>query len=98
MKALILAGGLPQIELIKQLKARGITTVLADGNANAPAVPYADIVYQIAIFDTEAVKEVAVKEQVDFLTGIGCDMFQGFFFARPMEIEKFEELYLKNKK
>ena len=29
MKALILAGGLPQIELIKQLKARGITTVLA---------------------------------------------------------------------
>ena len=32
MKALVLAGGLPQIELIEQLKARGITTVLADGN------------------------------------------------------------------
>lgn len=41
---------------------------------------------------------VETQEQVDFLTGIGCDMFQGFFFARPMEIEKFEELYLKNKK
>ncbi len=73
MKALILAGGLPQIELIEQLKARGIETVLADGNANASAVPYADKVYQIAIFDTEAVKEVAVKEQVDFLITVCAD-------------------------
>ncbi len=40
---------------------------------------------------------VETQEQVDFLTGIGCDMFQGFFFARPMEIEKFEETYLKTK-
>ena len=31
MKALVLAGGLPQIELLKQLRARGIQTVLADG-------------------------------------------------------------------
>ncbi|MBQ7918369.1 MAG: EAL domain-containing protein [Lachnospiraceae bacterium] len=40
---------------------------------------------------------VETQEQVDFLTGIGCDMFQGFFFARPMEIERFEEIYLKDK-
>lgn len=40
---------------------------------------------------------VETQEQVDFLTSIGCDMFQGFFFARPMEIEKFEETYLKTK-
>ncbi|MBQ8821883.1 MAG: EAL domain-containing protein [Lachnospiraceae bacterium] len=40
---------------------------------------------------------VETQEQVDFLTSIGCDMFQGFFFARPMEIEKFEEIYLKDK-
>ena len=37
MKALVLAGGLPQIELIKQLKERGIETVLCDGNENALA-------------------------------------------------------------
>ena len=67
MKALVLAGGLAQIELIKQLKERGITTILADGNANALARPYADIFYQIALFDVEAVKEVAVKESVDFV-------------------------------
>ena len=67
MKALVLAGGLAQIELIKQLKERGITTVLIDGNANALAKPYADKFYQMAIFDIEAVKDLAVEEKVDFL-------------------------------
>ena len=68
-----MAGGLPQIELIKQLKERGITTVLADGNPNAIARPYADIFYQLAIFDVEAVKEVALREQVDFLITVCAD-------------------------
>ena len=67
MKALVVAGGLAQIELIKQLKERGITTVLIDGNANALAKPYADKFYQMAIFDIEAVKDLAVEEKVDFL-------------------------------
>lgn len=31
------------------------------------------------------------KEQVDFLAGQGCDMIQGFYFARPMPIEEFEK-------
>ena len=73
MKAFVLAGGLAQIELLQQLKARGITTVLADGNANALARPYADIFYQLPIFDVEAVKEVALKEQVDFLITVCAD-------------------------
>lgn len=73
MKALVLAGGLPQIELIKQLKQRDITVVLADGNANPLAKPYTDIFYQIQIFDVDAVKEVALKEQVDFLITVCAD-------------------------
>lgn len=73
MKALVLAGGFAQIELLKQLKERGITTVLADGNANALARPYADIFYQLAIFDIEAVKEVALREEVDFLITVCAD-------------------------
>lgn len=67
MKALVVAGGLAQIELINQLKERGITTVLIDGNPNALARPYADKFYQMAIFDIEAVKNLAVEEKVDFL-------------------------------
>lgn len=73
MKALILAGGLPQIVLIQQLKERGIETVLADGNPNALARPYADKFYQLAIFDVEAVKDVAVQERVDFLITVCAD-------------------------
>ncbi|MBR6792822.1 MAG: ATP-grasp domain-containing protein [Clostridia bacterium] len=73
MKALVIAGGLPQIELLKQLKSRGIETVLADGNDKAIARPYADHFYQIQIFDIEAVKELAVKEKVDFLITVCAD-------------------------
>lgn len=73
MKALVLAGGLAQIELLQQLKNRGITTVLADGNPNALARPYADRFYAIQIFDIEAVKELALKEEVDFLITVCAD-------------------------
>lgn len=73
MKALVLAGGLAQIELLRQLKDRGITTVLADGNPNALARPYADIFHAIQIFDIEAVKALALREQVDFLITVCAD-------------------------
>lgn len=73
MKAFVIAGGVPQIELIKQLKSRGITTVLADGSLNAVARPYADIFYHVNIFDIHAVKEIAEKEKVDFLLTVCAD-------------------------
>ena len=73
MKALVLAGGIPQIELIRQLKERGITTLLADGNPNAVARPYADAFAQINIFDIPAVSALAVKEKVDFVITVCAD-------------------------
>ena len=33
---------------------------------------------------------IELREQVDFLAGLGCDMIQGYYFARPMPIEEFE--------
>ena len=45
--------------------------------------------------DMEVITEgVETKEQVDFLTDFGCDVFQGYFFAKPMPINEFEEKYL----
>ena len=73
MKALVVAGGVPQVELIRQLKDRGIVTVLADGSPNAVARPYADVFYQVNIFDIPAVTEIARKEQVDFVITVCAD-------------------------
>lgn len=67
MKGLVLAGGFPQIALIQELQSRGITVVLADYFENPVAKPYADIYYQASTLDVQAITDIAVKEQVDFL-------------------------------
>ena len=36
---------------------------------------------------------VETQEQLDFLIGMGCTMFQGFYFDKPMPVEEFEEKY-----
>lgn len=36
---------------------------------------------------------VETAEQVDYLTEAGCDMFQGYYFAKPMPVTDFEEKY-----
>lgn len=73
MKALVLCGGIPQIALIKELKSRGITTVLADMNEKVGAREYADIFYPVSTFDIPALTEVAKKEKVDFLITVCAD-------------------------
>lgn len=67
MKALVLAGGFPQIALIEELKSRGITVLLADYYANPVAKPYADAFFQVSTLDVPAITELARKEGVDFL-------------------------------
>lgn len=67
MKALVLAGGFPQIALIEELKNRDITTILADWNSEPVAKKYADKFYQASTLDVDAITEIAKKENVDFL-------------------------------
>lgn len=73
MKALVLAGGFPQIALIKELKARGVFTVLADWNSEPVAKKYADIFYQASTLDEAKIEEIAVSEKVDFLITVCTD-------------------------
>lgn len=35
------------------------------------------------------------REQVDFLINEGCDIFQGYYFDKPMDISDFETKYFK---
>ena len=67
MKALVLAGGFPQIALIKELQRRNIYTILADYNEEPVAKVYADKYYQASTLDIPAITDIAVKEKVDFL-------------------------------
>lgn len=39
------------------------------------------------------VEGVETPEQLDILTSIGCDAFQGFYFAKPMTVQELEEKY-----
>ncbi len=36
---------------------------------------------------------VETKEQLDYLVEIGCKMFQGFYFDKPMPVDSFEDKY-----
>ena len=33
---------------------------------------------------------VETKEQADFLTSIGCDVVQGYYYAKPMSLSEYE--------
>ena len=73
MKALVVAGGMPQITLIEELKSRGVETVLVDGAPNPLARPHADKFFQINVFDIEGVKKIAREENVDFAITVCAD-------------------------
>lgn len=72
-KAIVLCGGIPQMSLVQELKSQGVYTILADQNPKAPAVPYADKYCNVSTMDVEALKELAIKEEVDFLITVCAD-------------------------
>lgn len=72
-KALVLAGGDPQIELIRNLKARGYEVILADYLENPPARPHADRFYRISTLDVPAIRMLAHDLGVDFLITVCTD-------------------------
>ena len=57
----------------------------------------ADIVQMVvAMADKLGIAEgVETKEQADFLGRIGCDIIQGYYYAKPMSMEEFEQLLNK---
>ena len=37
---------------------------------------------------------VETAEQVAYLSDMGCEVFQGYYFAKPMDVASFEEMYM----
>ena len=73
MRGLVLCGGVSQRNLIEEMKRRGIETIVADRNENAPAVKYADKFYPVSTMDIDGIRRVAVDEQVDFVISVCAD-------------------------
>ncbi|MDI9461658.1 MAG: ATP-grasp domain-containing protein [Saccharofermentanales bacterium] len=73
MKALVLTGGMPQAHLVRELKRRGISSLLADRNKNAPAVEFADKFFPISALDVSSIRHLAITEQVDFVISVCAD-------------------------
>lgn len=73
MKALVLCGGVPQIAAIKDLKSRGIKTLLADMNENVAAREYSDEFYKVSVLDVDGVRNLASEQKVDFIISVCAD-------------------------
>lgn len=73
MRALVLAGGFPQIDLIKKLKKQNIEVIVADYNEAPVAKEYADKHYQKSTLDVDAIKMIALSENVSFLITVCTD-------------------------
>lgn len=42
------------------------------------------------------VEGVEDNEQLEYLLDHGCDMFQGYFYSKPIPVEEFEDKYIDN--
>ena len=50
------------------------------------------IIKMVGNMGLETIAEgVESQEQLDFLAEIGCDIVQGYYFSRPVNIEGFEK-------
>ena len=41
------------------------------------------------------VEGVETKKQLEMLIGMGCRLFQGYYFSKPLSVDKFEESYIQ---
>lgn len=66
-------------------------------NSNKGKLIIAKIIEMIKDLHLTAVVEgVENQSQVDFLKKLGCEICQGYFYARPMPVSDYEEFLLKN--
>ncbi len=73
MKAVVLGGTIPHIDLITKLKKRGCYVILVDYTENPPAKPYADIHIQESTLDADKVVEIARHYNVDLVISGAID-------------------------
>ena len=73
MTGIVVPGAIPQVAMLKDLKGRGIHTILADMNPKAIARPFADEFYDISAMDIEGLVKLAKDKNADFIVTCCAD-------------------------
>jgi diguanylate cyclase (GGDEF)-like protein/PAS domain S-box-containing protein len=89
---------------LSSLKRFPIDTIKVDrsfirdipGDAEDKAITQAIIAMGRALSLTVIAEGVETEEQVNFLRAHACDEFQGYYFSRPIDKDKFAELLLSS--
>jgi EAL domain-containing protein (putative c-di-GMP-specific phosphodiesterase class I) len=67
-----------------------------DYNSDSGAIFVDTIVKMGQTLNMKIIAEgVELKEQLDYLKTIGCDQYQGYYFSKPLNVDDFETLFLK---
>jgi len=67
------------------------------GERKSDELMISTIISMAKIFDLKTVAEgIETEEQFNFLLGKGCDIFQGYYFSKPLSKEDFEIFYKKS--
>lgn len=77
------------IDLLK-IDRSFVQDVTRENNDKALAVLIVNLAHQFGL--KVAAEGVETLEQVEFLTEIGCDELQGYYFSKPMTADEFESL------
>ncbi len=72
-KAAILGGSLDQDKLVRELKGRGLRTILFDYYKNPPAKKTANEHYQVSTYDQQIVLEICRREKIDLIGTVSTD-------------------------
>ncbi len=72
---------------------RSFFTDSQDGRGNIVVDGIIDIAHSLNMYTVAEGIETA--EQVEFLKSVNCEAAQGYFFERPMSLDKFSEQYIK---
>ena len=89
--------GYSSLNMLKDLKVdvlkidRSFLTESADENENASRIIACVVTLAASLNIATICEGIETKEQADLLTKLGCNMAQGYFFARPMPVSDFEK-------
>ena len=79
--------------VFRSAAARAFRVLIFGLSTTYPHCPLEEMFHLLKRTDKWIVCEgVETKEMVDFLIAEGCDELQGFYYYKPMEQKKFEEL------